>query len=584
MPDGNKKPQIERLGLESAIGASLLSERAEAQSFDVEKMKRTLQNDPFYFEGHEEEINFETDDKITPEIQNFVKQLISLQNRIFDVAITNKPSINSLDKKGSFNINMTALESLCKEIFTLITRQMQINLSFSRDNYNYLFLYELPKYLSKFGIVIYDTIFRIDDGTANGLGSAYPFALFFGVEGKRIESADGWNRTIETPVLNVRPVPEFGEQKSSQFVGVNNQFANGNVMLLNRSDEITASQREKNKALFENLLKSDESSYLDLVRQSNDPITQATLLASAQILKRNGGVDFIFSDATDRIKLHEIGHMIFNRDSKDLSKHKAPTTKGEFLINPLNLNVQIHREIGAILYEMKKVKNKDKVFLLFLKFIRSGVLKGRVFQDFEHDEAVNWVFDRMVNLIKRDPFKYGMEIDFESPVSHENQIIMQLAKISANPKWVEELVDEIHEIHLQNLQQGFLAKYYRSQDLPMPAGVVDKPIVETVYEVKKPFPVVEIGVGALAVGGMVAGGIALNKWGVRKELVRLEERLPDLIRKRVHKKYNVNELVNNLQFGASKENLDLQRRQGAIAELRRIKVDEKIIAYLEKHL
>jgi hypothetical protein len=44
------------------------------------------------------------------------------------------------------------------------------------------------------------------------------------------------------------------------------------------------------------------------------------------------------------------------------------------------------------------------------------------------------------------------------------------------------------------------------------------------------------------------------------------------------------ELVNNLQFGASKDSLDLQRRQDAIAELKKIKIDEKIIAFLEKHL
>jgi hypothetical protein len=434
MPDGNKKPHREQLGPESAIalgGASLLSERAEAQSFDAEKMNRTLQNDPFYFERHLEEINFETDDKITPEIQSFVKQLINLQNRIFETAI----QFHS-DQKAGFSINIQILEQLCREIWELIISHLQINLPYSNENYNYIFLYELPKYLAKFGILLDDKVFTIKKNTNRGTKMCFPVGVFRVVAGKEIEEYEEWNNKVKSPILNVSFAPELGEQKSLKIVDVNDSVRYGNVVLQKSPNDLSGTEKNIFRERHENSMSVPETEYLNRVALSKDQRTQAAIFAAGMILKRNGGINFSFSDTPDRKKTHEVGHIIFINESKNLLIHKPPKNNKELETDPLGISVTVHNEIGALLFEIKRTKVKDKVFFLFLQHIQQGII-----QDFQHDEAVNWVFDRMVNLIKRDPFKYGMEIDFESPVSHENQIIMQLAKISANPKWVEELID-----------------------------------------------------------------------------------------------------------------------------------------------
>ncbi len=564
--------QTRREHLLSLSAGAFAAMEAEGQTTESQEnlspedlKKKRLKEDPNFIGMGHVKINYGRE-KIESAslIKTFLAGLIERQNKLFpELHTTHKARQTAVPEE--LVPNLAALDSGFKELAAFITQSFNIQGEYTSTDVDYFLCYELPGILAHYGILVKPITESIDIHAGDVSHKRYVFVELFQLEHKSSDKVKVWGQQLERDIFYARPYGEKDGVSQVLYESADNkppaEQGNQNIILYSNYVNPNLVELKKN---FPDILNAfryiqSEKDFLSSIQSSTDPKYQAALLAVNKLLRKYGPEHF-YEYGEDSHISHETGHLYFEKNKNNFPLAHPSKTGNAAEKNINEVNNQTHHEIDAMLTDLRLSKQKERFFMTNLRFLQNTDIR----EDFAHEEAARWVIERLVNLIKANPKKYGVNIDYKSAISFENQIILHLPEVIVQPSLIEDLAEKAMAIHKDNYQQDFTRDYYLKTKQPVPDGLPNTPLVEKIPQPKKEFPYPEIGIGvAVAVGA----GIGLKRYNERKALVGLEESLPKaLSRLEGIKKGEGARIVQDLQFGAGAE-LDLQKRQNALARL-----------------
>lgn len=574
---GTRREHLANLAKAGGLVLAGIGAEQKAEAHDAEELKKKrLEYDPnFSAFSYQIRVKFKSDFiPINSKMTRFIEDFIHSNNQVLEAIGMGKSSAKETTRGISFIPGIELQRALLRQ-WEILKVVLSLKEEFSPQNLNYALAYLLPQYLADFGIIVKPQSILQRDTLKGIVLNTHLTVGFSKVKSMTKDVNVVRGKRVENDVITSEPLSEYPQQKFYGSIGFayGGEHFLGNILIHDSAmQQIPSkiSQLKKNAEVFRSLQLNDKISKME---KSNDPRVEATFHAIYEITNKIP-LDEMIKKEIGRTRIHEAGHVYF--ENNFVNRFPPPKSNRLSDLNIFGANLGTHSEICAMLTEMQDESYRGASLLKVLQYLNHPEN-----YDFIHPQAADWIIRRLINLLKSDPEKYGIVVDPDLKVSVDNQILVQIPKLLDNPRLFGELLTLVTDIHERNLKQDFSANYYRYMKLPVPMDLPNTPLVEPEYELPKRFRWKEVGIGMGVAAGLTAGGIALRRHQKRKELVRLEERLPKILKGTGGKKYDTRSVIKDLQFGVSEKEADLPSRQKAIQELRRLKLND-IADYLEK--
>ncbi len=516
------------------VGEQMTGAQGQEKNIGVqnaqELKRQRLEYDPYFTEIVINKIDFPAQPKpLTEEVRDFIKKTIELQNGLA-LALPIRGRAGSGTKIETFGFKPAQLDTVPVEFWNLFKDKFNFKGSYSRQDVNYALAYELPDYLAQYGIFVHP--FTLTYSDQKGALNLTCLVSFHKIMDKQSEFVSVWGEEIKRDVFSIIPLDLGTRQEAYESFDPRWQSRTNFQNIFFTDPDKTEEQKDKDSlSQLENAFSNlNESQYLKTVASSVDQRQMAATMAAKKILNHYPKERLMVR--RDTLLSHETGHLYHYKKLQEFAITKPPTVSEDKEYSIHEANSKTHDEIDAMLTEYKLSKFKENALMGHLGYLASGVQ-----QDFAHDTAANWCIDRFINIIKGNPSNYAITIDSKSPVSVDNQIILNLPNLFSNPHLFETLADKAMEVHKKNYAQDFSAAYFAYQGRPIPVDLPNIPLVETQNQLPKQFPWGDVAVGAGAVTALGGVTYGLKKLYDRKKKVAKETAMLQGMTKTERKKY-----------------------------------------------
>src|SRR5258708_75484 len=186
--------------------------------------------------------------------------------------------------------------------------------------------------------------------------------------------------------------------------------------------------------------------------QRDNRLESAVGFSTDKMIAEAGDIDISYEEYEATTIAHETRHLI---DAMTINLNKTIpfkiTSDAQEHMRGVN-NLGIHQEINPILSQLQAWKHKG---LMFNAMVHELIQVGTKSPS-HYNLANRWIIRKMIEIISRNPGKYGIKID-KTNLSNDNQIISQLWVLPGKPELLNELCDQVKAIHNANLTEDLSA-------------------------------------------------------------------------------------------------------------------------------
>lgn len=432
------------------------------------------------FRSQRKKIDYTGDKKeITPEIKELLfklqdfRQLVRQQYKTYsgseaDLNTVRSKQVEKTDNDHSQQIELlSAKNTMAKYLGKFFPK---LNGSYSEESFYHCLLHEVPELLSHYGIFVKPIpayAFR-DDNRAFALADAF-LTVFPVRKVTRQDNVKQWGRSFQRDILEVGSdlVLDGKSLNSSKDAYSEGQTFYQNIVIYDDGNDSKKLEKiqfapEMMKLIAE-LGNLDREQLLELASKTN-AVQQdqlAYILLFAKIGHKVLDDNTTNEEGVDVTIAHESRHVIDQKEQVFADKFTPPLSSDASVVLGQIGNGGAHDEINGLLGQLRYSR---KPFYAF--FGMTQWLGGEMKTDFQHDRAIQWTFDKIVEKILSKPADFDAVIDDSSGVSPKNQVILQLDKVVSDTKVFGRMVEEIMAYHESHYDEDFSEEYLKSFNLP----------------------------------------------------------------------------------------------------------------------
>lgn len=446
-----------------AVGAGVLLENTESKAeagpvvdsqaaFELDKSKSSK----IEFTRYEGEL--------PPEVNDVLLAVGRFQEKV--IWFTDSLETNNAKTIEGVGPTLEEVEQQKKELWEELKKILPNLSDYSSQGFNLVMVRDLPRFLAKYGILAKPMSLPIVDGRS---GSFYRFEsplLFYRVEKTESDSVQQWGRELNRDIIYLQDLVLDGKQLNPN----KNRQSSGQTFFNNIFIYEEALKNEANYEIDPEIvgrlrgLSSAEWLVLfnNLKNELGDERAAAIQLTFLRLLSNLADNKITPEDTKDMIISHETRHLIDQTDPSFTSRFVSIASENPREYFGASANIFVHEEINGFLGEMRYGVDKRYSLTNLLTYN----MKQESGQDYGHDQALRWLFKKIVKMVSDNPDQYGVVIDDQTAMSLESQVIVYLPNIFAKKELVEKLAEEIMAEHQQHYDEDFSEDYIRHLGIP----------------------------------------------------------------------------------------------------------------------
>jgi hypothetical protein len=333
----------------------------------------------------------------------------------------------------------------------------------TEKDYQRALIYDTPRYLAQFGVYARALPYLTFAPDLSRFTRTEVVMAFLQIGRKEHEELEREGKTIKRDVIYINgPLKIDGKDVNATTpVQANGQTHYQNILIYEYrvSDEDIGQNNPKIEQEAKQIQALNPDQVWQPIEKSADPRNMVLLLAMIKLCGRTGAIKEPFLTAKKKyiraIIEHETGHLLDDQNP-NFTKHFPLlnfTSPREYLAQ--RENREVHGEINATLYGLRYGNDQAGALRDIIT-----VATREINQDFTHDQTASWIIDRFVEIIIKNPSRYGIALDPKRKVSPQNQIIAQLDLLLDRTELLNELTEQVMAIHNTRLDEDFSQEYF----------------------------------------------------------------------------------------------------------------------------